>query len=95
MYLKRAINEQKNVTDLHLGTNDFEKCYCPTVKLVKNESSDLLADSHKFINMWNYAESREFPPYKKFFSITSFVLFKIGSVKQIISNYKFVMFELI
>jgi len=53
LYSKRAINKQKNFTDLHLGTNEYEKCYCPTLKMVKNKSIDLLADSHKFINIWN------------------------------------------
>jgi len=58
-----AINMHRSVMFLvleksnhkHLGTKDFEKGYYPIVKLVKNDSSDLFADSHKFINMCNYA----------------------------------------
>lgn len=55
VFVEKVINNKKNVTDLHIGTNEFQKGYSSPVKLVKNESSDLLPDSRKFTDIWNYA----------------------------------------
>jgi hypothetical protein len=33
--------------------NEFKKGYQPTTKLVRDENSDLLADSHNILNRWN------------------------------------------
>jgi chemotaxis methyl-accepting protein methylase len=51
-YLKDKINElarnskNKNIRDLYRGINEFKRCYQPRNNLVKDENSDLFADSH-------------------------------------------------
>jgi hypothetical protein len=50
-YLKDKINElatnskNKNFRDLYRGINEFKRGYQPKSNLVKDENSDLLADS--------------------------------------------------
>jgi hypothetical protein len=57
-YLKDKINEiesnsnNKNITDLYRGINEFKKGYQPRTNLVKDEKGDLLADTHKTVNRW-------------------------------------------
>jgi hypothetical protein len=60
-YLKDKINElatsskNKNIRDLYRGINEFKRGYQPRNNLVKDETGDLLADSHNILNMWkNY-----------------------------------------
>jgi hypothetical protein len=54
-YLKDKINElatkskNKNIRDLYMGMNKFKKGYQPLHKLVKNENSDLPADTHSIL----------------------------------------------
>jgi hypothetical protein len=57
-YLKGKINElatnskNKNIRDKYRGIRAF-KCRCqPRSNLVKDENSDLLADSHNILNRW-------------------------------------------
>jgi len=56
----------KNISDLYRGINDFKKEYQPRCKIVRDEKSDLFADSHLIMARWrNYismlfnASSRE------------------------------------
>ncbi|PNF27183.1 hypothetical protein B7P43_G07852 [Cryptotermes secundus] len=60
-YLKDKIDElamnskNKNIRDLYRGINDFKRGYQPSSNLVKDESGDLLGDSHNILNRWrNY-----------------------------------------
>jgi Golgi nucleoside diphosphatase len=60
-YFKDRLNElamnskNKNLRDLHRGTNEFKRTYQPRSNSVKDENGDLLADSHKILNRWkNY-----------------------------------------
>jgi hypothetical protein len=60
-YLKYKINElvtnskNKNIRDLYRGINEFKRVYQPRNNLVKDENSDLLADSYNILNRWkNY-----------------------------------------
>jgi hypothetical protein len=60
-YLKDKIKElarnskNKNIRDLYRGINEFRRGYQLRNNLVKNENSDLLADSHNILNRWkNY-----------------------------------------
>jgi hypothetical protein len=47
-------SENKNIRDLHIGINEFEKDYQPRTNIVKDEN-DLLADFHNILNRWkNY-----------------------------------------
>jgi hypothetical protein len=60
-YSKDKINElatnskNKNIRDLYIGINEFEKGYQTTNKnnVMKDENSDLLGDSHNILNKWN------------------------------------------
>jgi hypothetical protein len=57
-YLKDKINERatnsknKNIRDLFRGINEFKTGYQSRNNLVKDENSDLLADSHKLFDWW-------------------------------------------
>jgi len=57
-YLKAKIEELetnskiKNVKDLYRGINDFKKGYQPRTNIVKDEKSDLVADSHSILARW-------------------------------------------
>jgi hypothetical protein len=42
----------KNITDLYKGNNDFKKSYQPTTNIVKDQYSDLVADSHSILARW-------------------------------------------
>jgi hypothetical protein len=42
----------KNIRDLHRGINEFRRRYQPRSNLVKDENSDLLADSYNILNGW-------------------------------------------
>jgi hypothetical protein len=60
-YIKERINEfatnskNKHIRDLYRGINEFKRGYQPRNNLVKDENSDLLADSHNILNRWkNY-----------------------------------------
>jgi hypothetical protein len=60
-YLKDKINElatnrkNKNIRDLHRGTNEIKRGYQPINNLVKDENGDIFADSHNILNRWkNY-----------------------------------------
>jgi hypothetical protein len=49
-------SKNKNIRDLHRGINEFKRGYQPQSNLVKDENSDLLADSDNIYNTWkNYA----------------------------------------
>jgi hypothetical protein len=55
-YLKDKINElamnskNKNIGELYIGINEFEKGYQPRNNLVKDENCVLLADSQNILN---------------------------------------------
>jgi hypothetical protein len=57
-YMKDKIDElatnskNKNRRDLYRGINEFKKCNHPRSNLVKDETGDLLADSHNILNRW-------------------------------------------
>jgi hypothetical protein len=57
-YLKDKINElatnrkNKNIGDLYSGINKFKSGYQPGSNLVKDENSDLLAESNNILNGW-------------------------------------------
>jgi len=60
-YLRAEIEELEanskihNIRDLYRGINDFKKGYQPRCNIVKNEKSDLVADSHSIVARWrNY-----------------------------------------
>jgi hypothetical protein len=60
-YLKDKINERamnsknKNIRDLYRGISECKRGYQPRNNLMKDENSDLLADSHSILNWWkNY-----------------------------------------
>jgi hypothetical protein len=59
-FLKHKINElathskNKNNRDLYRGIHEFKKCYHPITNLVKDENSDILADSHVLDSWKNY-----------------------------------------
>jgi len=42
----------KNIRDLYRGINDFKKGYQPRCNIVKDEKSDLVADSHSSVARW-------------------------------------------
>jgi len=46
--------KNKNITDLYRGINKFKTGYHPRTTLVKDENSDLLADSHSILKEKNY-----------------------------------------
>jgi hypothetical protein len=47
--------KNKNIRDLYRGMTDFKRGHKPRSNLVKDESGNLLADSHNILNMWkNY-----------------------------------------
>jgi hypothetical protein len=58
-YLKDKINKvamnskNKNIRDLHIGTNGFKRGYQLRNNLVKDENGDQLADSRNILNKWN------------------------------------------
>jgi hypothetical protein len=59
--LQEKINEletnrkKKNITDLYSNIKEFKKGYQPRSNLIKDENSDLLADSRSTLNRWkNY-----------------------------------------
>jgi hypothetical protein len=43
-------SENKNITLLYRGINEFKKGYQPGTNLVKDESGDLFADSHNSLH---------------------------------------------
>jgi hypothetical protein len=45
-------SKNKNIRDLYREINEFKRDYQPRSILVKDENSDLLADSHIIFNMW-------------------------------------------
>jgi hypothetical protein len=48
-------SKNKNIRDLYREINYFKKGYQPRTNLVKDENSDLLADSYYIMNRWtNY-----------------------------------------
>jgi hypothetical protein len=49
MYKFATNSKNKNITDLYRGINKFKKAYQPGTNLVKDENSDLLADSHNIL----------------------------------------------
>jgi chemotaxis methyl-accepting protein methylase len=55
-YLEDRIDElvtnskNKNIRDLYRGINEFKRDCQPTSDLMKNENSDLLADSNNILN---------------------------------------------
>lgn len=54
-YLKEKINElamnsKNNIGDLYRGINECKRGYQPRSDLVKNESDDMVADSHNTLN---------------------------------------------
>jgi hypothetical protein len=57
-YLKAKINEfetnskNKNIRNLHRGTNNFKKGYQLRINVVKKEKGDLVADSHSTLARW-------------------------------------------
>jgi hypothetical protein len=57
-YLKSKIDERetnskmKNIRDSYRGINAFKKGYQPRNKIVKDEKSDLFADSHSILARW-------------------------------------------
>ena len=57
-YLRDKIEELEtnskiqNVRDLYRGINDFKKGYQPRCNIVKDEKSDLVADSHSIVARW-------------------------------------------
>jgi hypothetical protein len=57
-YLKAKINEleinskNKNIRDLYRGINDYKMGYQPRTNVVKDEKSDLVADSHSILARW-------------------------------------------
>jgi hypothetical protein len=60
-YLKDKINElavngkNKNTRELYRKVTEFKKDYHPRSNLVKDDTGDLLAYSHKILNRWkNY-----------------------------------------
>jgi hypothetical protein len=47
--------KNKKIRDLYERINEFKRGYQPRNNLVKDENSDLLADSHNILNRWkNY-----------------------------------------
>jgi len=60
-YLKAKIEELetnskiKNIRDLYRDINDFKKGYQPRTSIMKDDKSDLFADSHSILARWrNY-----------------------------------------
>jgi hypothetical protein len=56
-YLKGKINDfesysKKNIRDLYRGINEIKKGYQPRTILAKDETCDLLVDSHETVNRW-------------------------------------------
>jgi hypothetical protein len=45
-------SKNKNIRDLYRGINELNRGYRPRKNLVKDENSDLLADSHNILNRW-------------------------------------------
>jgi len=43
----------QNIRDLYRGINDFKKGYQPRCNKVKDEKSDLVADSHSIVARWS------------------------------------------
>jgi hypothetical protein len=56
--MKDSINElatnsmNNNIRDLYRGINGFKRGFQPRNNLVKDENSDLLADSHNILKRW-------------------------------------------
>jgi hypothetical protein len=61
-YLKGKINEletnNKNIRDLYNVINEFEKGYQPRINIIKDEDSNLLADSQNVLNMWKNSSNQ-------------------------------------
>ena len=63
-YLKAKIEEPKinnkikNIRDLYRGISDFKKGYQPRTNVVKDENSDLVADSYSIVARWRNYFSR-------------------------------------
>ena len=60
-YLRAKIEEletnsmTKNIRDFYRGINDFKKGYQPSCNIVKDETGDLVTDSHSIVARWrNY-----------------------------------------
>jgi hypothetical protein len=47
---KLPINSKNNIRDLYRGINEFKRGYQPGSNSLKDEISDLLADSHNILN---------------------------------------------
>jgi hypothetical protein len=45
-------SKNKNIRDLYRGINEFKRGYQPRRNFVKDENSDLLADSNTILNRW-------------------------------------------
>jgi hypothetical protein len=45
-------SKNKNIRDLYIGINEFKRGYQPRSIFVKDENSDLLADSNTILNRW-------------------------------------------
>jgi hypothetical protein len=45
-------SKNKNIRDLYRVINEFKRGYQPRSNLVKDENSDLLADSNTIVNRW-------------------------------------------
>jgi len=63
-YLKTKIEDLeinskvKNIWDLYRGINDFKKGYQPRNNIVKDDSGDLVADSHSILGRWRKSFSQ-------------------------------------
>jgi hypothetical protein len=51
-------SKNKNIRDLYKGINEFKRGYKKGSNLGKDANGDLLADSHKILNMWKHYFSR-------------------------------------
>ena len=65
-YLRAKIEELEtnskiqNIRDLYRSINDFKKGYQPRCNTVKDEKSDLVADSHSILARWRNYSSQLF-----------------------------------
>jgi hypothetical protein len=52
--LETTNNRNKNIRDLYIGKNEFEKGYQPRINIFKDGNGNLLADPQIVLNKWRH-----------------------------------------
>jgi hypothetical protein len=95
-YLKEKINDcatnskNKNIRDLYGGINEFKRGYQRRSNLLKDENSDLLADSYNIFNGWK----KYFSQLLNVQSVTDVGLLELHTAESLVPEIEIAIAEL-